>query len=186
MFYRHICYYTVQLLNDWSIPIVTICCFSQFDCNNPLIITHCCSNDSISIIKSINLVNTIDLYHCTEWSVLPSIRKQIYYLMGGGSFWTGLWVMFLCWHFSESDPDKIWSLGAVTLWLFFREFQRIVRCHHPKQSGKLVQWHCGCLFFKSQTTKHHKTSTKYGPLVHWHWIVSGSFKQMIIVINRNI
>ena len=51
MFFRHICYHIAQFFNDGSIPMVTIFCFSWSDCNKPLRMTHCCSNDSISRIK---------------------------------------------------------------------------------------------------------------------------------------
>ena len=114
MFYRHLCLYIAQLLNNWKIPMVTIYCFSLSDCSNPLWITHCCSNDIISIIKSITLVNAHDLEHYSAWAVLQTIWKQRYSFPGGVSFWPGLWVIFLCWHFSESDSNKIWTLGALT------------------------------------------------------------------------
>ena len=51
MFSRHLCLYIVQLINSWFIPKLTICFFGQSDCKNPLRMTHCCSNDSISRIK---------------------------------------------------------------------------------------------------------------------------------------
>ena len=87
MFYWHLCLYIAKLLKDISISIVTICCFSWSDCNNPLILTHFCSKDPISRMKSTTLVNACELEHCTAWAVLPSICKQIYYFTGGSSFW---------------------------------------------------------------------------------------------------
>ena len=39
----------------------------------PLIITHCCSNDSISNIIFITLINAIDLTYFYEWALSPSI-----------------------------------------------------------------------------------------------------------------
>ena len=148
--------------------------------------THCCKNGSISRIKSIILVNERDLEHCAAWAVLPSIWKQRYYFMGGGSFWSGLWVLFLCWHCSESDPNKIWALGTVTLW-FFWDFQRTIHLHHPKNLGT---W-CSC------------TVIVYSGGLKWLSIIitqqnlgrfcsetvfffSGSFKRLSIVININI
>ena len=50
IFYKHLCSYIALLLNDWLTPMVTICCFSHSDRNNPLIMTHWCSNEWISII----------------------------------------------------------------------------------------------------------------------------------------
>ena len=53
MFYRYTCSYITHLINDLSIQIVTICCFSQSDWNYPLMLTLFCSKDLISMIKSI-------------------------------------------------------------------------------------------------------------------------------------
>ena len=47
--------------------------------HNPLIITHWCSNNSISIIKSINLVNARDLSHFSAWALFLSILKLRYF-----------------------------------------------------------------------------------------------------------
>ena len=44
MLSRNLCWYKALPLNDWYTPIITICCFIHFDCNNPLRITHCFSN----------------------------------------------------------------------------------------------------------------------------------------------
>ena len=66
----------------FSTPIITICCFISYDCNNSLRITCCWSNESIPIITSITLVNKRDLEHCAAWSFLPSIwRQNILFLM---------------------------------------------------------------------------------------------------------
>ena len=95
---------------------------------------------------------------------------KIYILfLGGGSFWPGLCIIFLGSHLSESDPEKIWALGEVTPWFFIWGFERTIHCRHQKKPGRLVQWHCDCLFWESQTTKYHKTPTQYGPLLQWHW-----------------
>ena len=75
MFPRHLCSYIALLINYWSTPMVNICCFSHYDCNNPLIMTHCFSNDSISKIKSITLVYASDLKHCSAWELSPEIWK---------------------------------------------------------------------------------------------------------------
>ena len=185
--------------------MVTICCISHSDCNKPLIMTHCCWNEWISRIKWITLVNAHDFEYCAAWSVFPSIWKQRYYFPGGGSFWSVIWVMYLCWNCSESDPKIIWSLGTVKLW-FFCLFQTTVHHHHPTKyeylvqwhsdiysgslkllvivithkNGHLVQWHCDILFWKFQTTEHHHNPTKSGPLVQWHYkCFSGSFKRLL-------
>ena len=79
--------------------------------------THFGSSDSISGIKWITLSNTQDLEHCSEWAVSPLIWKQRYFFMRGGFFWSRLCVLFLCCHFSESDPEISWHLGVSnTLW----------------------------------------------------------------------
>ena len=64
--------------------MVTIYVFSRSDCNNPLIMTHLCSSDSISGIKSTNLVNASDFSNCAEWELPPSILKLKYSFPGGG------------------------------------------------------------------------------------------------------
>ena len=78
IFSRHLCSYKSLLLNYWSITMVIICWFSRFYYNNSLILTHCCSNYSISIIKSITLSNALYLEHWTAWSDLSSLWKYIY------------------------------------------------------------------------------------------------------------
>ena len=80
LFSRYICLYISLLLNDWSISIVIICCYSRSDWKKTLIMTHFCSNDSISIIKSITLVNALDLSHWYAWADFPSLWKQRRYL----------------------------------------------------------------------------------------------------------
>ena len=85
IFSRRLCSYIELLLNDWSTPMVTICCFSHSGWKNPLIITHLCAKKCISIIKSIYLVNGSDLEHYASWAVFPSIWKQIYYFQVKGS-----------------------------------------------------------------------------------------------------
>ena len=49
------------------------------------IITHYCSDDSISNIVSINLANALDLAYFSDSTVLPSVWKQRYYFIVGGS-----------------------------------------------------------------------------------------------------
>ena len=118
MFYLHLCSHISLLFNDWSTPMVTLCCFNRYYCNKPLLKKHWCSNDSISITKSITLVYACDSAHSAEWSLLPSIWKLRYYFTGEGIFWLGLWVVLLSWYCSDSDPNKTWALGSVTLLLF--------------------------------------------------------------------
>ena len=127
MFYRHLCLYIALLLNDWSNPMFTLGCFSRSDCNNYLIMTHFWSNDSISIMKSITLVNARDFSHCAEWELPPSILKLRYSFTGGGILWLVLWFFLLSWYCSDSDP---------------------------KNPGHLVQWHCDCFVGVFQTTGH--------------------------------
>ena len=105
--------------------MVTICCFSRSNFNNHLIMTHLCSNEWISRIKSITLFNARDFVNYESWALLPSVWKQRHYFMVGGSFWPSLLFMFLCWNWSESDPKKTWALGAVTLWWFYESFKQL-------------------------------------------------------------
>ena len=65
--------------------MVTICCFSSYGLNNPLIMTHYCSNDSISIVESITLVNARDFAHYAYREVYPSVLKQRESFTDGGS-----------------------------------------------------------------------------------------------------
>ena len=88
-FPRHICSYKALLFNDWTTRIFTICCLSRYVCNNPLKMTHWFSNESISIILSITLVNTHDLAHCSAWALLPSFWKQIHSFSGVRLFLAG-------------------------------------------------------------------------------------------------
>ena len=117
--------------------------FSCYECNNNFTITHGCSNYSISRIKSTTLANSPDLEHCAAWAVFPYIWKQRYYLrMEVVSDLTYEFCYFLDivvnqiptnsgylvqWHCGffrwggskyckSSYPNKIWELGAVTLW----------------------------------------------------------------------
>ena len=98
--------------------MVTICSFISSECKNHLIITHWCSNNQISRIKSITLVDALDLTHCDVRAVLPSIRKQRYPFPSEESFWPGLWVVLLYLYFSESDTNITRILSEVALWLF--------------------------------------------------------------------
>ena len=61
-FSRHLCSYIAQLLNDWSNTMVTMCCFSSYDCNNHLI------ND-IFLLKWVNLNNWINHFSLCTWFV---------------------------------------------------------------------------------------------------------------------
>ena len=65
MFYWHICLYISLLLKYWFNPMVAICCFSFLDYNYPLIMTHFCSNESISNIDFRTLVKYLYLAHFT-------------------------------------------------------------------------------------------------------------------------
>ena len=83
-------------------------------------------NNYTLLFKIFNCSNQINqLSQCTWLGTLcsmvcfPTHSKTKILFLGGGSFWPGLWVMFLCWHLSQSDTNKIWSLDAVTPWLFF-------------------------------------------------------------------
>ena len=118
IFPRNLCSYIARLINYWSTLMLTICSFSCSEFKNPLRMTHLCSNDSISIVKSINLVNALDLTHCASWEVFPSIWKQRYYFPGVGRFWSGLLVVIFCWHCSEWDLKITWTLSSVSLWFF--------------------------------------------------------------------
>ena len=70
----------------------------QSDGNNPLIVKHCCSIYSISIIKPITLFNALDLVHWTAWADLPSLWKQRNCFPDGGSFIDAFDVEELIWH----------------------------------------------------------------------------------------
>ena len=59
--------------------------FSGSYCNNPLIITHFFSNESISNIAFITLINALDLAHCAAWESFPLLLKHKHYFPGGGS-----------------------------------------------------------------------------------------------------
>ena len=65
--------------------MVTICFYIFSYCNNLLIITHCCSNESISNIDTITLIKTLDLVHCAARKVLPSVWKHSQSFTGGVS-----------------------------------------------------------------------------------------------------
>ena len=114
VFSIHMCSYKALLLNNWSTPIITMCYFFHYDCNNPLRMTHWCSNESMSRILSISLVNTRDLAHCAVWALLPYVWKQIYSFPGGGIVFTSV-CKFLLNYFCISID---WVLVEVTLWLF--------------------------------------------------------------------
>ena len=64
--------------------MATMCFTSCSSCKKYLIITHC-SNDSISNIDFITLINALDLAHCAAWELLPSVWKHTYSFTGGGS-----------------------------------------------------------------------------------------------------
>ena len=68
MFPRHLDSYKTLLLNYWSTPIITICCFMHYDCNNHLRMNFFWSNQSMSRILSTTLFNTRDLSHCSAWA----------------------------------------------------------------------------------------------------------------------
>ena len=70
MFYRYLCSYKSLLLNGWSTPMGAICCFVCSDYTNPLIMTHLCSNDSISRIKLITFFYELEFSHSADRAVL--------------------------------------------------------------------------------------------------------------------
>ena len=117
MLSRNLCSYKVLLLNDWSTPIITICCLSRSDCNNHLRMTHYGLNESMSGILSITLVNKRDLEHCAAWALLPSFLGKT--IPGGGNILTGICkflVNDLC---VGVVSINYWSPSKVTLWLLF-------------------------------------------------------------------
>ena len=123
MFSRHLSLHKALLLNYLSTPIITICCFSRSDCNNTLRRTHCCSNESIAMIVSINLFNTRDLENCLAWALLPSIWKQKLSFSWRRKFFD--WPMqvspklYLCWCCSYKFLDTWWSDTVVIFpWCF--------------------------------------------------------------------
>ena len=59
--------------------------FSCLECNNHLIITHCCTNELISNISLKTFNNDIDLSHFVSWAPLPSIWRYIYSFTVGDS-----------------------------------------------------------------------------------------------------
>ena len=148
MFSRYLCSYIAQLLNDWSITMVNICCFSRSDYKNPLIITHFCSNYLISIIKSITLVNECDLENCAAWDfshpfdnkdtifrveVVSDLAYEFcscvdisvnYILTKYGHLvqWYGGFFWVVPNYCALSSPKTITGLGAVTLRLFILGF----------------------------------------------------------------
>ena len=64
---------------------MAIICFSVvWTGTTPLIITHCCSDESISNIDSGTLINALGLSHCAAWTIPLSIWKHVYYFPGGG------------------------------------------------------------------------------------------------------
>ena len=72
----------------------------------------------------------------------PIHLKNRYYFPGGGILLPGLWVLLFCLYFSESDPEKILSIGAVTPWFFLRVSSNYCALSSPKKSGHLVQLYC--------------------------------------------
>ena len=82
VFSRHLWLYKALLLNNWPIKIETICCFGRFECNSPLIM-KLFSVDSISIIKSITLVNYLYLSYWDAWADFPSLWNKDSFSYGG-------------------------------------------------------------------------------------------------------
>ena len=64
--------------------MATMCFTSCSSCKKYLIITHC-SHDLISNIDFITLINALDLAHCAEWALFPSMLKHRSYFPGEGS-----------------------------------------------------------------------------------------------------
>ena len=56
--------------------MMIICSYIMYDCNNPLRLTHFFQNDSSSRIKSITLVNAIDLAHCAAQAVYCKFENK--------------------------------------------------------------------------------------------------------------
>ena len=119
MFSRHICSYITQLLNYWSTPMATICYFSCYDYNTPLIITYFCSTYSIEIIVSKTFFSTLDFENFFAWAVPSSLQKQRYSFPYGGGLWHVILVVIYHWYFSVSDTNLTLMIYAVALWLCF-------------------------------------------------------------------
>ena len=168
IFYRHICSYIELLIRYWSTPMVTIYVLLLW-LQQPFY------NDTL-LSKWFNLNDWINHFiQCTWFGIMcnmmvpPYIWKQRYYFPGWGSLSPGLWVLFLCWYCSESDTNKIWALGAVTLLFGWGGPLITVHCHHPIKYWHLEQWHCDCLYWGSQTTEHNHNPTKSVSLAKWHF-----------------
>ena len=159
--------------------------FSRFLWNKPFIMTHCCSNYAISIIKSIILVNARELEHSSEWVVSSSIWKKRYYFPGRGNVWPDLWVMFLCRHCSESYPNKILARGAVKLCVILTQWNLGTWCSDTVivSYGKLKRpsiiinqknmgpW-CSdiiIVFWEFQMTDHRHQQKNWNQHVFWVW-----------------
>ena len=65
-----------MLLNYWYNHKVDICCFSYYEWNSHFSMTHWCSNYSIEIIVSINLVNFLDLVHLVAHSFFRKFENK--------------------------------------------------------------------------------------------------------------
>ena len=117
MFSRHLCSYKTLLLNDWYTPLVNICYFRHSDRNELLRMTYWSSNDSILRTGSITLVIDHDLAHCSDWSVLLSVWKQICSVTYLGSF--------------DLSYELCYCVDIAVNYI-------------PVEYGQLLQWNCDC------------------------------------------
>ena len=70
--FKHLCSYIALLLNGWLTTMVNTCCFSCSDCNTPLMMIYCCSNNPMEIIST-TFVNTLYSSHCDYRAVITSV-----------------------------------------------------------------------------------------------------------------
>ena len=119
MFSRHIFSYIALLLNDWLSTMLTICSFSSLECNNPLIITHCCSNELISNIYFRTLIKSLDFY-----IVLPRQFCLLFESIDTISRWSKcVWSWCGCFVFLYHQSRKNWDY-------FSLEFKITVNHHY--------------------------------------------------------
>ena len=86
-------------------------------------------NNETFMIKWVSIHYWINKFRqCTWFGTLFStgnftIHFKICIFQGGSIFWHFLWVIFLCWNFSESDPNKICSIDAVIMIFLYGNFK---------------------------------------------------------------
>ena len=125
MFSRHLCSYRALLLNDWSTPMVKICCFSCSDCNSPLIMTNLCLKYLIEIINSITLVNYIDFYTVRIDQFFRQFKNKDNILHTYGVFEMSFYV---------------WYCVEITVHTTLMEH------------GRFLKWQCDCVYWGLQKT----------------------------------